>query len=131
MDLVKMVAERVGCDEATAKSALGIILKLCKSQFGDEKFNQIAQYVPGLEDMMKSAPDAGGGAGGMLGAVTSMFGGGGKDGGGIAGVAGAISGFSQLNLGADDAQKTVDVLQEHVQEQGAEQAGGLLQGLLG
>jgi len=127
MDLVKMVAERVGCDESTARSALGIILKLCKSQFGEEKFNQIAQYVPGLDDIMKAAPAGGGG--GMLGAVAGMFGGGGE--GGIAGVAGAIAGFSELNLGAGDAQKTVDVLQEHVQEQGAEQAGGLLQGLLG
>ncbi len=125
MDLVKMVAERVGCDESTAKAALGIILKLCKGQFGEEKFNMIAQYVPQLDEIMKAAPEGGGG---MLGAVAGMFGGGGE--GGIGGVASAISGFSELNLGAEDAQKTVDVLQQHVQEQGGEQAGGALQGLL-
>jgi len=130
VDIVKIVADKLGVDESIARKALGLILNLAKSQLGEEQFKTIAQYIPGVEGILADAGAEEGG-GGLLGSITGMLGGGKS---GVAETASALSGFSEMGLGPDAAAKTVDAVQEHVESQGGDNASAIteaLKGLLG
>ena len=61
--------------------------------------------MPGLSDLMKKAPAAGGGGfGGMLGGLAGAMG------GNAALIATVVGGFGKLGLNADDAKKFVPVI---------------------
>ena len=63
--------------------------------------------MPGLGDLLKKAPAAGGGGlGGMLGGLASAVG------GNAGAIAAIVGGFGKLGLTADDAKKFVPVILE-------------------
>lgn len=138
MELIKQLVSQLGVDESQAKGGAGMLFQLAKDKLGDGEFSQIASAVPGLEDMLQAAPSlaggngGGGGGGGLLSKIMSMFGGGGGGGGALGSLGGLASlagGFSQLGLGGDMIGKFVPVVTSFVQEQGGDQAKGLLENI--
>ncbi len=136
MELIQQLVSQLGVDESQAKGGAGMLFQLAKDKLGDGEFSQIASAVPGLEDMLQAAPslaggNGGGGGGGLLSKVMSMFGSGGGGGaaGNLAGLASLAGGFSQLGLSGDMVGKFVPIIMSFVQEQGGDQAKGLLEGI--
>lgn len=118
MDLVKLLSSQLGISEEQAKGGTGLLLKLAKDKLGSGDFQKVAGAIPGAENMISSAPDAGGGLMGMIGSAI----------GGQAGdLAKLASGFDKLGLSPDMIQKFVPVILEFLKQGGGEEAANALQ----
>lgn len=125
-ELITQLVSRLGVQEGQAKGGAGLLLKLAQSKLGGD-FSKVSAAVPGLQDLIKSAPEAGGAAkllGGLAGAL-----GGGKA-GGLADLASLAGGFSQLKLDPQMISKFVPVILSFVQSKGGQEAVKLLASVL-
>ena len=131
MNLVETIANQLGVDEQQATGGAGLLFQLAKDKLSGGEFSQVAEAVPGIEDMMSAAPESGGGLGGMLGgmlgAVGGMFGG---KAGQLGELASAAQGFSKLGLDSGMIGKFVPIILSFVQQQGGEGVMGILQKVL-
>lgn len=131
MELIQQLISNLGINEEQAKGGAGLLFNLAKEKLGSGEFQQIAGKVPGVTDLLKAAPESGGGMMGALGSMASTFGGGvgGKmeELGNLAKLAG---GFSQLGLSTDMIGKFVPIVLSFVQSQGGDSLKGLLEKVL-
>jgi hypothetical protein len=103
-ELIDSLTQSLGISGAQAEGGAAVLFKAAKDKLGGEEFTQLLGSVPGLGDLMKKAPAAGGGLGGMLGGLAGAM-------GGIAGlIATIVGGFSKLGLKPEDARKFVPVI---------------------
>ncbi|MGB0910633.1 MAG: DUF2780 domain-containing protein [Nitrospirales bacterium] len=130
MELVQMLTNNLGVNEDQAKGGAGMLFNMAKEQLGAGDFQQIADKVPGIGDLMSAAPatdaggDSGGGVMGMLGGIASSLGG---DAGGLGSLAALAGGFSKLGLDTDMIGKFVPTVLEYVQSQGGDGIKSLLE----
>lgn len=82
-ELITRIVEKVGIDAATAERVVGIILGMFKDNASSEQLSGLLGAMPGAEDLIAKASDAGdsagaaaGGIGGMLSGAMSAMGGG-------------------------------------------------------
>jgi Protein of unknown function VcgC/VcgE (DUF2780) len=105
-ELIDMLTKSLGVNGKQAEGGAAVLFNAAKEKLGSAEFGQLLGGVPGLSDLMKQAPAAGGGGGlgGMLGGLASAL-------GGNAGlIATIVGGFSKLGLKANDAKKFVPVI---------------------
>ena len=124
-ELIGQLVSKLGVQEGQAKGGAGLLFKLAKDKLGGD-FSKVAAAVPGVNDMMSAAPQAGGAAklvGGLLGAM------GGKA-QGLAGLASLAGGFSQLKLDSWMVTKFVPIILEFVKGKGGAEVVGLLSKVL-
>jgi hypothetical protein len=57
-ELISMLVKQVGVQEGQAQGGAGLLLKLAQDKLGGD-FSKVAQYIPGAQDLIKSAPAAG------------------------------------------------------------------------
>lgn len=126
MELINQLVQTLGIDEGQAKGGAGLLFKLAKDKLGAGDFGTIAEAVPGVEDLVGSAPQAGG-LGSALGGITSALGG---EGSGLGSLAGLAAGFSQLNLDTGMAGKFIPIILSFVQSKGGDSVKDLLAGAL-
>ncbi len=131
MELIQMLTSNLGINDDQAKGGAGMLFNMAKEKLGAGDFQQIADKVPGIGDLMSAAPSAdsggdsgGGGVMGMLGSVASSLGG---SAGGLGSLATLAGGFSKLGLDADMVGKFVPVVLQYVQGQGGDGVKGLLE----
>jgi hypothetical protein len=125
-DIASELASKTGINVESAQKGLGVVLGLLKSKLPAESFSKVSAAIPGADDMMADAADAGGQAtGGVLGAVKGAVGklfGGGTD--------ALVSKFGQLGMSADQIQgfipKVLEFLRGKVPENVMKQISGLL-----
>lgn len=125
-DLIAQLVSQLGVQEGQAKGGAGLLLKLAQSKLGGD-FGKVAQAIPGAQEMIGAAPEAGGAAkllGGLAGAL-----GGGKA-GGLADLASVAGGFSQLKLDPSMIGKFVPVILSFAQSKGGQEVFKLLAGVL-
>lgn len=104
-ELVDMLTKGLGVNGSQAECGAAVLFNAAKDKLGGAEFGQLLGGVPGLSDLMKKAPPAGGGGlGGMLGGLAGAMG------GNAALIATVVGGFSKLGLKADDAKKFVPVI---------------------
>lgn len=125
MEIVNLLTEQLGINAEQAKGGTGAIFSLVKEKLGDGDFGKIAEMVPGMDELLESAPQGGGGLGGLAGGLASKLGGGA---GKLAGLAGAFQG---LDLDAGMVGKFVPVILSYVQSKGGDSIKSLLEGALG
>jgi hypothetical protein len=131
MELIQQLIGNLGINEGQAKGGAGLLFNLAKEKLDAGEFQQIANAVPGMTDLLKAAPEPGGGMMGALGSMASAFGGGlGGKMEGLGNLANLAGGFSQLGLSADMIGKFVPVVLSFVQSQGGESLKGLLEKVL-
>ena len=131
MELIQQLIGNLGINEGQAKGGAGLLFNLAKEKLGSGDFQQIADKVPGMNDLLKAAPASGGGMMGALGSMASAFGGGlGGKMEGLGNLANLAGGFSQLGLSADMIGKFVPVVLSFVQSQGGDSLKGLLEKVL-
>lgn len=130
MDLVKLLMQQLGVDQKQAQGGLGLIFDLVKDKLGSAEFQQLSQAIPGIDELIQNAPQAGKGGGGLLGAVGSLVSSltGGK--GGLGDLAELVGGFSKLGLDPKMISQFVSVVMKFVEEQGGAGVKDLLNKVL-
>lgn len=132
MELIQQLISNLGINEAQAKGGAGLLFKVAKEKLGSGDFQQLADKIPGITDLLKAAPEAGAGGGlmGALGSAASAFGGLGGKMEGLGNLAQLAGGFSQLGLSADMVGKFLPIVLSFVQSQGGDSLKGLLENVL-
>ncbi len=105
-ELVDMLTKKLGVSGTQAEGGAGVLLKAAQQKLGAADFGKMLGGVPGLTDLMKKAPAAGGGGGlgGLLGGLAGAVG------GNAALIATIVGGFSKLGLKADDAKRFAPII---------------------
>ncbi len=138
MELIQQLVSSLGVNEDQAKGGAGLLFNLAKEKLGAGEFQQLADKIPGISNLLQAAPEpsatasAGGGMMGALGGAAAALGAGGLGDklGGLGSLAGLASGFSQLGLGSDMVGKFVPVVLSFVQNQGGDSMKGLLEKIM-
>ena len=123
MELVQQLMSNLNVQEDQAQGGAGLIFQLAKSKLGDEQFAQVAQHVPGLDNMLEAAPADTGLAGAIGGAVSALGGGKMESLGNLAELAG---GFSKLGMDQGMVSKFIPIVLSFVQGQGGDGVKDLL-----
>lgn len=121
-DLISELVSKLGVEEGQAKGGAGLIFKLAQEKLGPD-FSKVAASLPAVQNLIASAPQAGGAAkmvGGLLGAL------GGDKAKGLADLAGLAGGFSQLKLDSSMVAKFLPIVLEFAKGQGGQEIAGLL-----
>ncbi len=109
-ELVDMLTRNLGVNAQQAEGGAGVLLKAAQDKLGAAEYGKLLGGVPGLSDLMKKAPAAGGGGlGGLLGGIAGAMG------GNAALISTILGGFGKLGLSADDAKKFVPVILQFLQ----------------
>jgi hypothetical protein len=102
--LIDMLTQNLGVNSSQAEGGAAVLFKAARDKLGAAEFDNLLGKVPGLPDLMKKAPAAGGGLGGMLGGLAGAMG------GNAALITTIMSGFGKLGLTTDHARKFVPVI---------------------
>ncbi len=138
MELIQQLVSSLGINEDQAKGGAGLLFNLAKEKLGAGDFQQIADKIPGVSDLLGAAPapsaaaSAGGGMMGALGGAAAALGAGGLGDklGGLGDLASLASGFSQLGLSSEMVGKFAPIVLSFVQNQGGDGIKGLLEKVL-
>lgn len=127
IELVQQLLSNLDVNEEQAKGGTGLLFKLVKDKLSAVEFDQIAQVVPEVGEIIDAAPESGGGLMGVLGGVASVFGGKAEGLGNLASLAG---GFSKLGLDAGMIGKFIPVILSFVQAKGGDTVKNILEQVL-
>jgi len=105
-ELVDLLTGKLGVSVTQAEGGAAVLFKAAKDKLGGDEFNKLLGGVPGLGDLMKKAPAAGGGLGGLLGGIAGAMG------GNAALISTIVGGFGKLGLSAEDAKRFAPVMFE-------------------
>lgn len=129
MELVQHLVSSLGIQEEQAKGGAGLIMQMAKSKLEDHEFAQIAQAIPGVSDLLETAPAETKG-GGLLGALGGMAAGLGGNAGGAASnvtnMIGLAAGFSKLGMDPSMISKFMPTILSFAQTKAGGQVVGLL-----
>src|SRR6187399_2505107 len=105
-ELIDMLTGALGVNVAQAEGGAAVLFKAAKNKLGDGEFSRLLGGVPGLDELLKKAPAAGGGGGlgGLLGGLAGAVG------GNAALISSIVGGFGKLGLKPEDARKFVPVI---------------------
>lgn len=123
MELINILMDQLGVSEEQASGGAGLLFKLAKDKIGGADFSQIADAVPGVDNLISSAPESGGFAG-ALGGLTSSLGGGAGKLGDLASLAG---GFKSLGLDSGMLNQFIPVVLSFVQSKGGDTVKALFE----
>ena len=120
--LISTLISQLNVNETQAKGGAGLLFILVKERLGGD-FSSIASALPGVNELIAAAPQAGGIgklAGGLLGAI------GGEKAQGLAGLASLAGGFSQLKLDPGIATKFIPLIADFAKGQGGQEIASLI-----
>jgi len=103
-ELIDMLTGALGVKANQAEGGAAVLFKAARDKLGEPEFSKLLGGVPGLSDLMKKAPAAGGGLGGLLGGIAGAMG------GNAALISTIVGGFGKLGLTTDDAKRFVPVV---------------------
>ena len=126
MELLQILTSQLSVSEEQASGGAGLLFKLAQDKLSSGEFSQIAGAIPGINELISSAPESGGIAGAIGGLASSLGGGAGQ----LGDLASLASGFSKLNLDADMVGKFIPIVLSFVQSQGGDTLKGLLEKVL-
>lgn len=126
MELINQLMENLGVSEEQATGGAGALFNMAKDVLEAGHFSQITDAIPGIGNLLESAPESGGNLLGAVGKMASSLGIGGEKMGGLANLAGA---FSNLNMDADMIGKFVPVVLNYAKSMGGETVHGLLENI--
>ncbi len=121
-ELIAQVVQQLGVQEGQAKGGVGLLLKMAQAKLGGD-FGKVAQALPGAQDLIAAAPEAGG-AGKLMGGLAGMLGGG--KAGGLADLGPLAVGFSQLKLDPAMIAKFAPIILSFAQSKGGQDVMQLL-----
>ena len=126
MELIQMLMSQLGIGEEQAKGGAGLIFKLVKEKLGSDEFSQIQEAIPGIDNLISSAPKSGGIAS-AIGGLASKLGGGSKQ---LGNLASLVGGFKKLNLDSGMIGKFIPLVISFVQSKGGDSITGIIEKVL-
>ena len=60
MELIEQLTQSLDVNQNQAKGGAGLIFQLAKQQLDNSEFNKLANVIPGLDNLLDAAPQAGG-----------------------------------------------------------------------
>ncbi len=124
MELLNQLTQNLGVTEDQARGGTGLIMKMAQEKLGVGDFNQIADTIPGIQNIIKTAPELSG-TEKALGVASSTVGGGG--GGNLANL---TNGFSKLGLDTQMVTRFVPIVLSFVQSKGGDTTRNILERVL-
>jgi hypothetical protein len=122
--LIGQLVDLLGVTQPQAEGGAGAIFKQAKDNMSSGDYSQLLSAVPGIDSLIKAAPESGGG---LAGKATSMFGG---SSGSIQGLSALTDSFAKLGLSPDMVGKFTDVILDFVQSESGQQTMALLKNAL-
>lgn len=126
MELLSQLVQNLGVKEEQAKGGSGLLFKMAKEKLGGGDFSKIAEAVPGVDDLINTAPESGGAASALGGLGSALGGGAGK----LGDLASLAGGFSKLGLDSGMVGKFIPVVLSFVGSKGGDTVKNLLSGVL-
>jgi hypothetical protein len=120
--LVEAFSKEIGGSPEQAAGAAGALFGVAKSRLKPEEFSQVADAVPGMDQLLAAAPAASG-AVGTAGALSAL-------GGGASGLNSAMAAFSKLGLKPELVAKATPILTSFVSKSGGADVAKILAGAL-
>lgn len=123
-ELVGALSKELGSSQEQAAGAAGALFGVAKSRLNTNDFSQVANAVPGMDMLLKAAPQPGGAVGTSgLSSLSNMA-------GAAGGLAAAASAFSKLGLSPELVAKAIPILTSFVSKSGGANVASLLAGAL-
>ncbi len=122
MNLVSILTKNLNVSSQQAEGGAGAIFNAASQNMSLDDFAKVTDVLPEVQSLMKAAPSVDTGSG-TIGGLSSMLG---KNGGGVASLAGLTSAFSQLGLGGDMVQKFIPIILDYAQNTGGDGVANLL-----
>ena len=122
-ELVGELSKELGSTPEQAAGAAGALFGVAKSHLNANDFSQVAKAVPGMNMLLKAAPQASGSVGTSGVSLANMA-------GAAGGLATAASAFSKLGLSPELVAKAIPILTSFVSKSGGANVAGLLAGAL-
>jgi hypothetical protein len=119
MELTDLLTKNLGVNQTQAQGGAGLLFNLAKQKIGAGDFSKVSAAVPGMDGLLKAAPESGG----VIGGIGKLFGGG----GGIASLAG---GFSKLGMDGGMMSKFIPIILQFVQSKGGDGVKSILEKVL-
>jgi hypothetical protein len=126
MELIQELVKNLGVNENAAKGGAGLIFKLAQDKLAAGDFSKVAGAVPGINDLIKSAPESGGVLGG-LGKLASGLGGGADN---LRSLVSLAGGFSKLGLDSGMISKFIPIILSFVGSKGGTVVQSILEKVL-
>lgn len=126
MELLNQLTQNLGITEQQARGGTGLILKMAKQKLGTDDFSAVTNNVPGLENLITSAPEITT-TEKVVGSVSSAIG---SQAEGTGGLTSLIGGFSQLGLDSDMIGRFVPIVLSFVQAKGGNTTRNILERVL-
>jgi hypothetical protein len=123
-ELVGALSKEIGATPQQAAGAAGALFGVAKSRLNANDFSQVSNAVPGMDLLLKAAPQPSGAVGTSgISSLSNMA-------GAAGGLAAAASAFSKLGLSPNLVAKAIPVLTSFVSKSGGANVAGLLAGAL-
>lgn len=123
-ELLGLIVKNLNLDESQAKGALGAVLGFAEKSLSGTDFSKISGLIGGAENLMKSAPEVGGGLMGMVGTITSALG---MKNEGIGNVANLMAAFNKLNIDPATIQKFVPIVTSFLKDKGGSEVSSIVE----
>ena len=121
--LIGQLVDLLGVSQPQAEGGAGAVFKQAKSNMSAGDYTQLQSALPGIDSLIKAAPESGG----LAGKASSMLGGASTSAQGLSALTGS---FSKLGLAPDMVDKYVNIIMEYTQSEGGQQAMTLLKSAL-
>lgn len=118
-ELIAVLVKQLGIQESQAWGGAGLLFKLAQDKLSGD-FSKVTSALPGVTDLIKQVPQAGG-ASSLLGGLASAIGG-----EKAAGLASLSAGFSQLKLDPSMIGRFAPVILGFVQNKGGQAVAQML-----
>jgi Protein of unknown function VcgC/VcgE (DUF2780) len=124
--LIGQLVDQLGVSQSQAEGGAGAIFKQAQSNMSAGDYSQLLSALPGIDSLVKAAPEAGG-VGGLASKATSLFG---SSSGSAQGVSALADSFGKLGLSPDMVSKFTSVILDYAQSEGGQAAMTLLKNAL-
>ena len=121
--LIGSLTDLLGVSKDQAEGGAGAIFREAKSNMSTGDYAQLLDAIPGIESLIRAAPQVSG----LAGKATSLFGG---SSGSIQGLSALTDSFAKLGLSPDMINKYADIVLDFVQSEAGQQMMTMLKSAL-
>ena len=121
--LIGSLTGLLGVNEEQATGGAGAVFREAKKNMSSGDFSQLLNAIPGIDSLIKAAPQSGG----LAGKAASMFG---SSSGSLQGISALTDSFAKLGLSPDMVNQYVDVILGFVQSEAGQQTMTMLKSAL-
>jgi hypothetical protein len=121
--LIGSLTDLLGVSKEQAEGGAGAVFREAKNNMSAGDYSQLLSAIPGIDSLIKSAPEVSG----LAGSASSLLGG---SSGSVKGMSALADSFTQLGLSPDMVNKYVDVILNYVQSEAGQQTMTMLKSAL-